>query len=258
LGLSRLEAASASSGDQSIPPVVLENAAEFGCYDHRAIILDFKGITYAGTGRDCDKTRACFCVRQSKTHPTLMKTKTEMPSVATGPDSAAWKSWFARHGARLLLFARQQTRTEADAEDVLQDAILRLWKSGLVQKNEEGVEEPSLAAAFTQIRRAAIDQARKNIRQANREQRAVDLGEDQSGVVWFESSLENDERAQAIEEAMKKLPDYYREVLTLKIWGDLTFEQIAETLDIPMNTAASRYRYALQQLRRLLTPSKLQ
>jgi RNA polymerase sigma-70 factor (ECF subfamily) len=187
-----------------------------------------------------------------------MNTENDMPASARTPDGAAWKSWFAKHGPRLLLFARQQTRTEADAEDVLQDAAVRLWKSGLTQKNEAGEEEPSLAAAFTQIRRAAIDQARKNIRQANREQRAVDLGEDRSGVVWFESSLEDDERAKAIEEAMKKLPDYYREVLTLKIWGDLTFEQIAETLDIPMNTAASRYRYALQQLRRLLTPSKLQ
>ncbi|MGI8603584.1 MAG: RNA polymerase sigma factor [Verrucomicrobiales bacterium] len=187
-----------------------------------------------------------------------MPTENTMTSSPMLPDSRAWKAWFAKHGPRLLLFARQQTRTDADAEDVLQDAVLRLWKSGLVQKSEEGTEEPSLAAAFTQIRRAAIDQARKNIRQANREQRAVDLGEDQTGVVWFESSLEDDERAHAIEEAMKKLPDYYREVLTLKIWGELTFEQIAETLDIPMNTAASRYRYALQQLRRILTPAKLQ
>lgn len=186
-----------------------------------------------------------------------MSPKKKMPVKNSPPDSAAWKQWFAKHGPRLLLFARQQTRTEADAEDVLQDAALRLWKSGIVQKNDEGEDEPSLAAAFTQIRRAAIDQARKNIRQANREQRAVDLGEDQTGIVWFESSLEDDERAKAIEDAMKKLPDYYREVLTLKIWGELTFEQIAETLDIPMNTAASRYRYALQQLRRILTPSKL-
>jgi RNA polymerase sigma-70 factor, ECF subfamily len=172
-------------------------------------------------------------------------------------DSAAWRAWFARHGSRLLLFARQQTRTEADAEDVLQDAIVRLWKSGLIQPTEAGGVEPSLACAFTQIRRAAIDQARKNIRQANREQRALDYGEDSLPIVQFESTLEDDERAAQIEEAMKKLPDYYREVLTLKIWGELTFEQIAETLDIPMNTAASRYRYALQNLRRILTPNKL-
>ena len=170
--------------------------------------------------------------------------------------SPEWKSWFAQHASRLLMFARQQTRTEADAEDVLQDAMLRLWRSGMIETGENGVVEPSLAGAFTQIRRSAIDQARKNIRRANREDRALDMGE-YSDIVWFEDSLEQDERAAMIEKELKALPDYYREVVTLKIWGDLTFEEIAETLDIPMNTAASRYRYALEKLRRSLTPSKL-
>ena len=36
----------------------------------------------------------------------------------------------------------------------------------------------------------------------------------------------------------------------LKIWSELTFAQIAETLDIPLNTAASRYRCRLESLRR--------
>ena len=43
----------------------------------------------------------------------------------------------------------------------------------------------------------------------------------------------------------------YREVITLKIWGELTFAQIGESLGIPANTAASRYRYAMTELRRL-------
>jgi RNA polymerase sigma-70 factor (ECF subfamily) len=76
-------------------------------------------------------------------------------------------------------------------------------------------------------------------------------------VVWFDKTIEEDERAAQIEEALKTLPDYYKEVILLKIWGDLTFEEIAETLDIPMNTAASRYRYALEKLRRTITPAKL-
>jgi RNA polymerase sigma-70 factor (ECF subfamily) len=42
-------------------------------------------------------------------------------------------------------------------------------------------------------------------------------------------------------------------VLVLTIWGDLTFDQVAEQLDLPPNTAASRYRYALAGLRRELT-----
>ena len=40
----------------------------------------------------------------------------------------------------------------------------------------------------------------------------------------------------------------------LKLWDGLTFEQIAAALDIPPNTAASRYRYALDKLRERLRP----
>jgi RNA polymerase sigma factor (sigma-70 family) len=182
--------------------------------------------------------------------------KSSYPSPVINQPDPAWKAWFAQHGSRLLMFARQQTRTEADAEDVLQDAMFRLWRSGMTELGEDGNAQPSLPGAFTQIRRSAIDQARKNIRRANREDRALEMGE-MTDIVWFDSTLEQDERAAAIETALKTLPDYYQEVITLKIWGDLTFEQIAETLDIPMNTAASRYRYALEKLRRTLTPAKL-
>jgi RNA polymerase sigma-70 factor (ECF subfamily) len=182
--------------------------------------------------------------------------KSSTPSPVINQPDPAWKAWFAQHGSRLLMFARQQTRTEADAEDVLQDAMFRLWRSGMTELGEDGSAQPSLPGAFTQIRRSAIDQARKNIRRANREDRALEMGE-MTDIVWFDNTLEQDERAAAIETALKTLPDYYQEVITLKIWGDLTFEEIAETLDIPMNTAASRYRYALEKLRRTLTPAKL-
>ena len=148
-----------------------------------------------------------------------------------------------------------ETRTSEDAEDVLQEAMVRLWKSGMTDQTADGTE-PCLAGAFTQIRRAAVDQARRNIRRANRENRAMEL-DGTTDSVWFQDSLEQDERSQQIEAAIQSLPDYYKEVIILKIWGELTFEQIAETLDIPMNTAASRYRYALEKLRRTLTPAKL-
>ena len=51
---------------------------------------------------------------------------------------------------------------------------------------------------------------------------------------------------------MTKLPENQREVLVLKVWGDLTFDKISEILDIPRNTAASRYRYALEGIKRHL------
>jgi RNA polymerase sigma-70 factor (ECF subfamily) len=50
------------------------------------------------------------------------------------------------------------------------------------------------------------------------------------------------------------LPHDQREVLVLKIWNELTFNEIAGALGISQNTAASRYRYALANLKKSLQP----
>ncbi len=55
-----------------------------------------------------------------------------------------------------------------------------------------------------------------------------------------------------LRQAVEKLTDKLREVVTMKIWGGLTFAQIADVLKISHNTAASRYRYALEQLQKNL------
>ncbi len=158
------------------------------------------------------------------------------------PGGDAWQTWIREYGPRLLLFARQQTRTEADSEDVLQIALVESWER--TGRNEP----PPLPLVFATIRRRAIDWARSNDRRAAREQ--AELPGD---VPWFDPSLADAELREELEAAMKKLPQMYREVITLKVWGELTFEQIAEVLDIPLNTAASRYRYGLDGLRKQMS-----
>ncbi len=160
-----------------------------------------------------------------------------------------WKAWFSTYGPRFLLFARQQTKTLSDAEDVLQEAIVRVWK------NHKAHGGPEPAIVFQAIRHTAIDLGRRDSRRANREQKALefDLSEDN----WFQCPLEEQERNHSLQEAMKNLPNEQREVLVLKIWGELTFEEIGKTLGISANTAASRYRYALGALRKILTPATL-
>ena len=64
----------------------------------------------------------------------------------------------------------------------------------------------------------------------------------------FEFSLERAEREAAIAAALNQLPGDQREVVVLRIWGGLSFAQIGEALSIPLNTAVSRYRYALGRL----------
>ena len=57
-----------------------------------------------------------------------------------------------------------------------------------------------------------------------------------------------------MEHALNELPPEQRSVAHLKLWLDMTFEEIAETQGIPLNTAASRYRYAIDKLRTRLRP----
>lgn len=161
------------------------------------------------------------------------------------PKHDTWTDWFDLYGPKLLLCARQWTRSAADAEDVVQEAFVRYWKH---QRHLPG--EP-MALLVTSVRRAAIDLGRREGRRAGREEQAA--GDDRAPAVWFESRLEDDERRAAITEALQRIPVEQREVLVLKIWGELTFEQIAAELGLPANTAASRYRYALAALRRELT-----
>jgi len=154
------------------------------------------------------------------------------------PSSDEWRAWLDAHAAKLLLYARQQTRDAADAEDVLQDALVHSWQKA-------GRRAPPLPLVFATIRRRAIDQARSNDRRARREQA-------EQSEPWFAPEIEPRDHQRLLEAAVKDLTPIYREILTLKVWGGLTFREIAETIGVPLNTAASRYRYALEELRGLL------
>ena len=57
--------------------------------------------------------------------------------------------------------------------------------------------------------------------------------------------------------ALRALPAAQREVLVMKVWGGLTFPQVAEALGIPADTAASRFRYSRGKLRELLAEESI-
>lgn len=155
-------------------------------------------------------------------------------------NEAEWLRWVGDHTPKFLLFARQQTRSEADAQDLVQESVLEsLERCGRR-------EPPPLPLVFATIRRRAIDWARREGRREIREQATVTDAEP-----WFDTSVEDRELQQLVQGALDHVQDMYREVVTLKIWGGLTFAEIAGVLGIPAATAASRYRYGLQELRKL-------
>jgi RNA polymerase sigma-70 factor, ECF subfamily len=159
--------------------------------------------------------------------------------MASGCDD--WQEWFDRHGPALVLLARQFVNTSADAEDVVQEAFVRFWRSRATVADPAGF-------LYACVKHCALDWQRGRRRQRNRDQRASRPESD--GL--FAGSLDDDERRARVEAAVRELPSEQAEVLVMKIWGGLSFPQVAAALEIPPNTAASRYRYALAKLREQL------
>jgi RNA polymerase sigma-70 factor (ECF subfamily) len=162
-------------------------------------------------------------------------------------DAQPWTAWHERHAAVLVLLARQWTPSRADAEDVVQEAFIRFWRS------RERARDAT-AYLYACVKHCALDSHRRRQRQARRE-RAAARPETQA---LFACPAEQDERRRAIEAALRGLPESQAEVLVMKIWGGLTFPQIAEAVGASPNTAASRYRYALAALREQLAEETIQ
>jgi RNA polymerase sigma-70 factor (ECF subfamily) len=142
-----------------------------------------------------------------------------------------------QHGPALVLFARGWAPSQADAEDVVQEAFVRFWRS------RDRVADPA-SYLYACVKRCALETRRAAQRRFRREEASA-RGEMEP---LFEDQLEQDERRKVVEAALFELPEKQREVLVLRIWGGLSFPQIAAALEIPADTAASRYRYALAKL----------
>jgi len=151
------------------------------------------------------------------------------------------------HGAALFAFLLNLTRHEADTRDLLQEVFVKLAR------------QPDLLAGVIDERaflmrlahNLAIDQMRRR-RTRDKNHEALSL----ERTPLFATNDDPDEQAfrTTVSEAMDELPADQRAVLHLKLWTGLTFEEIATTLGISPNTAASRYRYGLDKLRHRLRP----
>ncbi len=160
--------------------------------------------------------------------------------------SEQWTAWFDQHAAPLVLFAQQIVARRCDAEDAVQEGFVRFWK------HRGGTREP-VAYLYACVRSCALDHLRRRKRRRVREREASGSRDDH----YLADSGHQEERRLMIERALREIPAQQRQVVVMKIWGGLTFAQIAAALEVPPNTAASRYRYGLEQLRKHLDEANL-
>jgi RNA polymerase sigma-70 factor (ECF subfamily) len=143
------------------------------------------------------------------------------------------------HSARLALYARQWV-DGAGAQDVVQEALVGLLS--LKQSPDDPV-----AWMYTAIRRRAIDAARSQSRRRKREEHVA-----RERAEWFEADASAAMDARTAERALKQLPGELREIVVLRIWGELGFVQIASIAGVSVGTAHQRFSRALGQLRVVL------
>ncbi|HLX95278.1 MAG TPA: RNA polymerase sigma factor [Verrucomicrobiae bacterium] len=154
---------------------------------------------------------------------------------------------YDEHAQSLYAFLLNFTRDKSDTHDLLQEVFVKLAR----QPELLGGVRDERAFLIRLAHNAAIDLIR---RRGTRER----VKDNFAAETISSFALANDPDEQAFRTglagALAELPPDQRAVVHLKLWEGLTFEQIAAALDIPQNTAASRYRYGLDKLRDRLRP----
>jgi RNA polymerase sigma-70 factor, ECF subfamily len=145
---------------------------------------------------------------------------------------------YERHGAALLLFARSFAVDAAAGEDLVHEVFLKLLRG------ETELPDIPLAYLYRSVRNAALN--------ALRERRSHEAQDNE--ITWFQHREGKQEEELALQSALGELPEDQRATVIMRIWGGMTLEEIAEATAVPLSTAASRYRYALEKLRERLKP----
>lgn len=174
-------------------------------------------------------------------------------------DRAAFATLVRRHQGPLFNFAFRQLRIPSAAEDVVQEAFVRVVQNAADFKHEARFT----TWLYTIARNLCIDQLRKR---ALRRHASLDeprqtedgdgptLGEQTADV---KASVERDVSSVEIKErivrAVDTLPDEQREVFLMREVAHLPFKEIAEITGVPENTVKSRMRYALERLQAALS-----
>ena len=141
------------------------------------------------------------------------------------------------HGGPLVLYAQQWCHAP---EDVVQEAFLRLMR-------EKPIPENVVGWLYRVVRNGAISASRAAARRRRHE--AAAAGHDEP---WFKPSDSERLDAATATRALKQLPIEQRETIVARLWGGLSFDEIAKLTEVSTSTAHRHYQAGLAALRERL------
>jgi RNA polymerase sigma-70 factor, ECF subfamily len=151
-----------------------------------------------------------------------------------GDEHSDWfEKFYDAKSKGLILYGRALGLSHGEAEDVLQETFLALMQMPEFPREPEHY-------CLRSFRNRALNHKRSLWRRLTRELESQR---------WFEKSPGESPAERAAMNCLAELPAEQRETVVLKIWNQLTFEEIGGLLEISPNTAAGRYRYGLQKIK---------
>lgn len=147
--------------------------------------------------------------------------------------------WYEAHGAELMLYARQWN-ADQHAEDIVQDAFIRLLRQ---RKCPENVR----AWLFRVVRNCSISRVRK-LKLRRQAARNIICAE----CHWFESRRDDLIDAKLVQDLLQTLPSNLREIVLLRIWGQMSLREISQIVNKSVPWIHHSYKEALETIRKKL------
>jgi RNA polymerase sigma-70 factor (ECF subfamily) len=166
-------------------------------------------------------------------------------------DVTAFSSVFKKYYPLLYLFAGKFVKDVQAAEHIVQDLFITLW----IKRDSIQISSSLKAYLYTSVKNRSLDY----IKQKGLTHLPVqDSAQHQDAVVTPEGQYLEKEFHRAVHEAIDKLPEKCRQIYLMRRYNDLKYDEIAEILNISVNTVKTQLKRALKslqkQLAHLLTP----
>jgi len=162
-----------------------------------------------------------------------------------------------RHRDKIFGFIYSKVRNQELTEDLFQDTLFKIVRT--LKKGKYNEEGKFLSWVIRIAHNIIIDYYRKKNKMKNvyesEDFSLFDILHDHS--LDAEGQMIREQMIQKIRVLIEKLPAEQKEVLKMRMYEELSFQEIAEKTDVSINTALGRMRYALINIRRIIEENEI-
>jgi RNA polymerase sigma-70 factor, ECF subfamily len=169
----------------------------------------------------------------------------DLISLAGTGDAEAFAALYDRHGRAAYSLAYRMMGEKQAAEDLVQDAFLKVWRSAQSYRAERGSVRTWILSI---VHNRGIDQLRSLASRRKTQQKVEAAAPRSQPSDAFTEIWRNSQREQ-VREALRTLPPEQLKILELAYFSGYTHVEIAELLDLPLGTVKGRMRLGLKKIR---------